>query len=105
MPHGTSKVDESARGKKNDMFAVGEFVAVDLRLDVGLVDAVVIQPLKKMKDYSPRRLILMCEDEEISKNLKQVKKTPEKAHTFTSISQSKCPMLQTMASFRICMKI
>ena len=53
------------------MFAVGEFVAVDLQLDVGLVDAVVIQPLKKMKDYSLRHLILMCQDEEISKTLKK----------------------------------
>ena len=46
MSHGTAEVNEAARGQEDDVFAVGELVTVDLRLDVGLVDAVVIQPLK-----------------------------------------------------------
>ena len=45
MSHGTAEVNEAARGQEDDVFAVGELVTVDLRLDVGLVDAVVIQPL------------------------------------------------------------
>ena len=46
MSHGAAKVDEAARGQEDDVLAVRELVAVNLRLDVGLVDAVVIQPLK-----------------------------------------------------------
>ena len=46
VSHGTAEVNEAARGQEDDVFAVGELVTVNLRLDVGLVDAVVIQPLK-----------------------------------------------------------
>ena len=46
MSHGTAEVNEAAGGQEDDVLAVGELVTVDLRLDVGLVDAVVIQPLK-----------------------------------------------------------
>ena len=49
MSHGTAEVNEAARGQEDDVFAVGELVTVDLRLDVGLVDAVVIQPLSKVR--------------------------------------------------------
>ena len=50
VSHSTAKVDEAARGQEDDVPAVWELVAVNLRLDVGLVNAVVIQPLKWTKN-------------------------------------------------------
>ena len=63
VSHGTAEVNEAARGQEDDVFAVGELVTVDLRLDVGLVDAVVIQPLKwGLTDWSILKEISVVHD-------------------------------------------
>merc|ERR1719431_2027237 len=45
VTHGTAQVNKSALSQQQDVLTVGQCVAVNLRLDVGLGLAVILQPL------------------------------------------------------------
>jgi hypothetical protein len=45
MTHGTSQVDQSSFSKENDVVSVSQGEPVNLGLDVGLLDCVLLQPL------------------------------------------------------------
>ncbi len=67
VAHGAAQVDEPALGQEDDVLAVLQGVPVHLRLDVGLLDGVVVQPLDvdlavKVADVADDGVVLHLEE-------------------------------------------